>query len=487
MDFLKRAGSLFTILALIFIFRAEAEDKTDTLTTSGNNVAVTEPLTKASVVTQDQDIKQIDTVVQETKDILKEKEQKVDEVKKEAEKIIEEKNQIEQEAKLKGEAASVAKQEAELLKKEAEITKDKSLLKKSKALEKEARKLEDEVDMYNERLSVAESKAQVALQEIASKQEKIDNLKKTLENLKKEKAARKDLLLKLLEMVGIISGGILLIFILRVLLKGIERFYTPKYSIRESEVTLRIRTVSKVFYWAASMLISLMTLVMVLENFGISVAPLLAGAGIVGIAVGFGGQYLIRDVINGFFILMEGQYNINDVIKVGEFGGLVEDINLRLTILRDLEGRVIYIPNGEIKTVVNFTKDYAHALIDLGVAYKENVDKVIKVIKDIGAEMRADEYFGKLILEDLEMLGVDDFSDSAVIIKFRIKTLPIKQWDVSREFRRRIKNRFDELGIEIPFPHRTLYWGVPPGKSEVKENTIQAEKAAGKREKKEEV
>jgi small conductance mechanosensitive channel len=199
---------------------------------------------------------------------------------------------------------------------------------------------------------------------------------------------------------------------------------------------------------------------MVLKNFGIDVAPLLAGAGIVGLAVGFGGQYLIRDVINGVFILLEDQYRVNDVVKIGEHGGLVESINLRITKLRDLEGRVIYIPNGEIKTVVNFTKDYAQALLTVGVAYKENVDKVLSVIKDLGKEIKQDPCFGKLILDDLEMLGVDDFGDSQVTIKFRMKTLPIKQWEVAREFRRRLKNRFDELGIEIPFPHRTLYWGA---------------------------
>jgi len=189
-------------------------------------------------------------------------------------------------------------------------------------------------------------------------------------------------------------------------------------------------------------------------------APLLAGAGIVGLAFGFGGQYLIRDLINGLFILIEGQYRVNDVVKINEYGGLVEDINLRITTLRDLEGRVIIIPNGEIKTVVNFTRDYAQALFDIGVAYKENVDQVIQVIKEVGSQMRADTHFGKLILADLEMFGVDDFGDSQVTIKFRIKTLPIKQWEVSREFKRRLKNRFDELGIEIPFPHRTLYWGA---------------------------
>ena len=168
---------------------------------------------------------------------------------------------------------------------------------------------------------------------------------------------------------------------------------------------------------------------------------------------------MIHDVINGIFIISEGQYRIHDVVKIIEYGGLVEEINLRITVLRDLEGRVITIPNGKIDTVVNFTKDYAHALIDLGVAYKEDADYVMAAVKETGRSLREDSYYGRLILDDLEMLGVDEFSESRVVIKFRIKTLPIKQWDVSREFRRRIKKRFDEEGIEIACPHRVLYWG----------------------------
>ncbi|MBF0254691.1 MAG: mechanosensitive ion channel family protein, partial [Candidatus Omnitrophica bacterium] len=196
-----------------------------------------------------------------------------------------------------------------------------------------------------------------------------------------------------------------------------------------------------------------------LKEFNVAVTPLVAGAGIAGVAFGFGGQYLIRDIINGIFILLEGQYRINDVVKIGDYGGLVENINLRITSLRDLEGRVIIIPNGEIKTVVNFTKGFSQALFNIGVAYKENVDRVMKVIKELAAGMRKDPYFSRLILDDMEMLGVDDFGSSQVTIKCRIKTLPIKQWEVSREFKRRLKNKFDELGIEIPFPHTTLYVG----------------------------
>ena len=258
---------------------------------------------------------------------------------------------------------------------------------------------------------------------------------------------------------SILVGGVLFFLLLKVGILKFNELITEKEAIRESDTTLRLKTLSGIVYWAGSIFITLSVLYMILDNFGINMAPLIAGAGIAGLAFGFGGQYLIRDIINGIFILLEGQYHVGDVIKVGEHGGLVESVNLRVTILRDLEGRVIYIPNGEIKSVINMTKEWSRALLSIGVAYKENVDHVMDVIKEIGKEMRRDPNFAKLILDDLQMLGVDSFDDSQVTIRCFIKTLPIKQWDVAREFRRRLKNRFDELGIEIPFPHRTIYWG----------------------------
>jgi len=267
---------------------------------------------------------------------------------------------------------------------------------------------------------------------------------------------------KLIRTGFLIVLGVVFFSLLKIAVKKFEDMFTEKETIRESGFALRAKTISRLFFWLGGIAIILVIGYMVLQLFGFDVAPLLAGAGIVGLAFGFGGQYLIRDIINGLFILFEGQFSINDVVKIGDMAGLVESINLRTTVLRDLEGRVIIIPNGEIKSVINFTKDYAHALFKLGVAYKEDVDKVMGVVKELGKEIRKDSYFGRLILDDLEMFGVDDFGESQITILFRIKTLPIKQWEVAREFRRRVKIRFDELGIEIPFPHRTLYVGSGP-------------------------
>ena len=335
------------------------------------------------------------------------------------------------------------KDKANVEKVKKEYSKDK-IVKEIEELKKKENKIEQEL---------AESK-------MTGQQAKIEELTKMLQQIKMQKTAKRSFLERSIMSIAIIFGGLFLFLLMKLGLKQFENLLTKKDSIRESEMTLRIKTLSKLFNWLGTIIIACIILYMVLENHGLNVAPLLAGAGIVGLAFGFGGQYLIRDLINGLFILIEGQYRINDVVKIGEYGGLVEDINLRITTLRDLEGRVIIVPNGEVKTVVNYTREYAQALLDIGVAYKENVDQVMGIIKEIGKEMRNDKYFGKLILEDVEMFGVDDFGDSQVTIKFRLKTLPIKQWEVMREFRRRLKNRFDELGIEIPFPHRTVYWGT---------------------------
>jgi len=202
------------------------------------------------------------------------------------------------------------------------------------------------------------------------------------------------------------------------------------------------------------------TILIVLSKVGVNIAPLLAAAGVLGLAVGFGSQQLVKDLITGFFILLEDVFSVGDVIKVGERAGLVEEVSIRTVRLRDLAGTVHTIPFSTIDSVSNLTKEFAFHVFDIGVAYREDVDQVMDTLREIGSEMRADPHFGDLILDDLEVFGLDAFGDSALVIKGRIKTRPIKQWDVGREFNRRVKSRFAELNIEIPFPHRTLYFGM---------------------------
>jgi small conductance mechanosensitive channel len=198
----------------------------------------------------------------------------------------------------------------------------------------------------------------------------------------------------------------------------------------------------------------------VLSELGVDIAPLLAGAGVVGLAIGFGSQTLVKDLVTGVFILSEDQIAVGDVVNVADRSGLVEALTIRTIRLRGLDGNVHVIPYSEVKTVENMTKDYSRYVLDVGVAYREDTDRVVEVLKELGAELQKDPEFGSRILAPIEILGVDRFADSAVIVRARLMTRPIEQWNVGREFNRRMKKRFDELGIEIPFPTRTVYFGV---------------------------
>ena len=197
----------------------------------------------------------------------------------------------------------------------------------------------------------------------------------------------------------------------------------------------------------------------VLAELGVNIGPLVAGAGVLGVALGFGSQKLVQDIITGVFILFEDLISVGDVVDVGGKAGLVEAVSLRNVRLRDLAGTVHTIPYSTISTISNLTKGFSFYVFDIGVAYREDVDRVMGVLKELGEELRQDPGIGPKILEPLEIFGVDAFADSAVVIKCRFKTQPIQQWTVGREFNRRIKNRFDELGIEIPYPHTTVYFG----------------------------
>jgi small-conductance mechanosensitive channel len=206
-----------------------------------------------------------------------------------------------------------------------------------------------------------------------------------------------------------------------------------------------VRRVLSGLIWGTAVLI-------ILRELDVDITPVLTSAGIAGLAIGFGAQTLVRDVITGFFLIMEDQVRVGDVAMVNGTGGLVEQINLRTIVLRDMEGVVHVFPNGEIKTLANRTKDYSYYVIDLGVGYDADVDRIMVLVREAGAQLQADPAFGPFILEPVEVLGVDDFRDSAVRVKIRIKTVPLKQWDVGRELRRRLKMVFDREGVRMPFP-----------------------------------
>ena len=262
-----------------------------------------------------------------------------------------------------------------------------------------------------------------------------------------------------------ISHGIKIILILIIAYlinrlggKVIERAIRKGVRDTTKEATgKRQNTLIGVFVGALKVIVWLVAIMMILPELGINVGPILAGAGILGIALGFGAQYMIRDFLAGLFIIIENQYREGDVVCLDGTCGLVEDINLRKTILRDLDGIVHHVPNGEIKKASNLSKQFARVNLNIGVSYKENLDKVIKVVNQVGRELAEDPRWKDLILKPPQFLRVDDFGESAIIIKILGETKPLKQWDVTGELRKRIKIAFDKEGIEIPFRQITIH------------------------------
>ena len=232
----------------------------------------------------------------------------------------------------------------------------------------------------------------------------------------------------------------------------------------ESKEGIKKRTITlvSVLTGTGRILIAIVVLFMILSQFGIDIAPILAGFGIAGVAVGFGAQYLIRDLIAGIFILLENQYRVGDVAKVADIVGLVEEINLRRTVLRDLDGIVHHVPNGEIRVASNYTRHFARVNLDVSVAYGTDLDHAISVINRVGQELIAEEKWDKVIKSPPQVLRVNNLGDSGIDIKILGEVKPLEQWNVMGELRYRIKKAFDAEGIEIPWPHTKVYFGNAP-------------------------
>jgi small conductance mechanosensitive channel len=241
---------------------------------------------------------------------------------------------------------------------------------------------------------------------------------------------------------------------------GIENYLAESRSDGSLRVrSARTKTLLTVARNALLVVLTVVTVLMILSELGINIAPLLAGAGVVGLAIGFGAQRLVQDVINGAFILFQDLMSVGDVVKLGDKAGVVEALSIRTVRLRDLAGVVHTIPFSSIEAVSNLTREFSFHVFDIGIAYREDVDEVIALIKAVGEELQNDPEIGPLVLEPLEVFGLDQFGDSAIVIKGRVKTKPIRQWQVGRAFNRLIKKRFDEHNVEIPFPHQTVYFG----------------------------
>lgn len=262
-----------------------------------------------------------------------------------------------------------------------------------------------------------------------------------------------------LKVLLISVGALVVVRLASFITRRVEDAFEDNDPSTMNEREKQAATLGKVIRNITRILVLGVAVMMVLEELGIDIGPILAGVGLMGLAVGFGAQSLVKDFIAGMFVLIENQYNVGDVIKVAGASGLVEKITLRATTLRDYEGNVHIIPNGTIDVVTNKTRQWSRFVLDIGVAYKESVDEVMGILKEIGDELAADAKFASMITAPLEVLGVQDFADSAVIIRVMFTTQPVKQWTVGREFRRRVKNTFDAKGIEIPFPHTTIYLG----------------------------
>ncbi|KUO69497.1 MAG: potassium transporter KefA [Lutibacter sp. BRH_c52] len=261
--------------------------------------------------------------------------------------------------------------------------------------------------------------------------------------------------------IRIIAIIIVALIINKIIKRGIDKIVrisvvSNNFSSKEAEIK-RENTLIQIFSISSKIALFSIIILMILQEFGVSIGPILAAAGIVGLAFGFGGQYLIRDIISGLFIILENQYRIGDIVKFENLGGVVEKISLRMTTLRDLDGTVHHIPHGEIKEVSNYSKDFSRVNLDIGVSYGAKLEQVIEVVNKTGIELAEDAKFKEFIITAPQFLRVNDFADSSVMIKILGETLPSKQWEITGELRKKLKIAFDREGIEIPFPQRVIH------------------------------
>lgn len=270
----------------------------------------------------------------------------------------------------------------------------------------------------------------------------IENILKTLSTVKFEECIHSTFFVVVLGILAFLAFMKIVHIVIKKSTKNIIRATTDTERIKE------ITTISHVIKSIIDTVLILMFLMILLTKLNVDIRPILTAAGVLGVAVGFGAKRFVEDIITGMIILLEGQIRVGDVIQIGDKMGVVEKIDLKMVVLRDTQGRVHYIRNGMIDIVTNMTRDFSYYVLDLGISYKENVDHIIKTLKSIFQnELLSNPKMSKNILEDIEVLGVDEFTDSSVKIKLRIKTKPMFQWEVGREFNRLIKNKFDELGI----------------------------------------
>ena len=259
-----------------------------------------------------------------------------------------------------------------------------------------------------------------------------------------------------LRLLLILAIAFLLVRVIGLLVGRFEHEVSQDAGLEVLERAKRAKTLGGLVRNVLTTLVVIVAGLMTLREIGLDITPILTGAGILGLAIGFGAQTLVKDIISGFFMILENEVRVGDVVQIDAHGGMIESMNLRTIVLRDFEGTVHIIPNGSVNAVMNRTKDFSYYVIDMPMAYAADSDGVANLARRVGDDLRADPAFAPFILEDLEIVGVDAFADSSVTMKLRIKTMPLKQWQVGRELRRRLKKAYDEHGFEFPFPTRTL-------------------------------
>src|SRR5688572_29379799 len=259
-----------------------------------------------------------------------------------------------------------------------------------------------------------------------------------------------------LRIIGLVIAALVIVAVGKAAARRFEQEMSRGTGLDVLERTKRAKTLGRILQKTLSIVVTAMAGLMILRELDVDITPVLTGAGIAGLAVGFGAQTLVRDVISGFFLILEDQVRVGDVAQVNGQGGLVEEVNLRTIVLRDEQGAVHIFPNGEVKTLANMSKDFSYYVITVALAFDGDVDRAVEAMRDAAAAVMADERFKPHILEPLEVHGVDAFEPGQLVVKARIKTVPLKQWQVGRELRRQIVKTFAERGIKMPTPHMTL-------------------------------
>jgi len=260
-----------------------------------------------------------------------------------------------------------------------------------------------------------------------------------------------------LRILLIIAGTYLVLYLIRLLSKRIVAYSRKvERDQDQGEREKRTETLVHIFDTTGKVFITIIAIFMVMKELGMDITPLLTGAGIAGLALGFGAQSLVKDFLSGFFILIENQFMVCDVVRIGEFTGVVERISLRTVVLRDLEGNIHVIPNGEVKAVTNMSYEWSRAVVDINVSYREDITRVMTILEQVGNSLMNDKELKGAILEKPDIAGINNFGDTQVNLQMLVKTLPLKQWDVGRELRMRIKSAFDREGIELSVTQRMM-------------------------------